>query len=248
MTRDPWSVPPSTPRCGRAFFRAPADVLAPRLIGCVLVRLAAGRVLAGRVVEAEAYLGVRDAACHTFRGRRTARTEAMYGPAGTAYVYFTYGMHHCMNVVCGEGDGPLGGGVGEAVLLRALEPVQGLDAMAERRGLGGEWRTRDLCRGPGRLCQALGLTAAHSGHDMVGSSELFLVPGDAGERLARDRRVGLSTTSPWARRLLRWYIPGCEHVSAQRQGPIMPRARPRVAVRMSPKPARGRMPRRGRRT
>src|SRR5262245_46221232 len=111
-------------RWPREAFAGSAISLARRLLGAVLVRvLDDGEVLAGRIVETEAYLGVRDAASHAYKGRRTERNEAMYARPGTAYVYFTYGMHYCMNVVCGKEDVPA------AVLLRALEPLAGLERM-----------------------------------------------------------------------------------------------------------------------
>lgn len=131
----------------------------------------AARRVAGRIVETEAYLGSDDAASHSARGR-TARNASMFTRAGRAYVYLIYGMHHCLNVVTGPE------GTGEAVLIRALEPLEGLDVMRERRG--ARVRTRDLCRGPGRVCQALGLTRSHDGHDL-GSAPLRLLPPSSAE-------------------------------------------------------------------
>lgn len=117
----------------------PAEELAPALVGMVLVRvLESGERLSGRIVETEAYLGVKDRAAHSYGGRRTARNEAMYARAGTAYVYFTYGMHFCVNVVCGREDEPV------AVLLRALEPLEGLEAMARNRAAARRASTSKL--------------------------------------------------------------------------------------------------------
>ncbi|MBA2625273.1 MAG: DNA-3-methyladenine glycosylase, partial [Acidimicrobiia bacterium] len=137
----------------RDFYRRDPRLVAPELLGKVLV---AGE-RAGRVVETEAYCGDIDPACHSYR-RRTPRNEVMFGPAGTLYVYFTYGMHWCCNPVCGEV------GEGVAVLVRALEPLTGLEAMRTARPRSSH---RDLCRGPARLCQALGITGAHNGADLV---------------------------------------------------------------------------------
>lgn len=209
----------------RAALAVPPDLLAPCLLGQRLVRvLESGERLEGEIVEVEAYLGASDRACHTFGGRRTERNEVMYAGAGTAYVYFTYGMHHCMNVVCGGAwveAGDLGGGVGQAVLVRALRPIEGLDAMRRnrerRRPTRGALRDRDLCSGPARLCQALGIDRALNGRDMLVEGPLMLLAGESvpARRIARARRIGVESAGAWARRLLRWYVKDCEHVSVR---------------------------------
>jgi DNA-3-methyladenine glycosylase len=176
-------------RLPRRFFRRDPVELAPLLLNKVLV---AGRC-AVRVVEVEAYRGADDPGSHAFRGP-TPRNQTMFGPAGHLYVYFTYGMHYCMNIVASEV------GEGNAVLLRAGEPLDGIEHMRAARG--PRVRDRDLCRGPGRLCQALGIDRAHDGAD--------LLTGDRGIRLADDgtpppdpplitTRIGLSiaTELPW---------------------------------------------------
>ena len=132
-----------------SFFRRPAEVVARELIGAVVVSTVRGTRTAGRIVEVEAYLGHRDPASHGYQHRRHAQNEGLYGPAGHWYVYLSYGVHWCANLVA---DREVNGG---AVLLRALEPVEGLAVMRRRRGAVPD---RQLAAGPGRLTQALGIT------------------------------------------------------------------------------------------
>ncbi len=154
-------------RLPRSFFARPSTEVAPDLLGRVLVRtLPTGARLVVRLVETEAYQD-DDPASHSFRGR-TARTEVMFGPPGRLYVYFTYGMHFCMNVVTGAK------GEGSAVLLRAAEPLEGHAEMRVLRGVEDE---RALCSGPGKLCRALGVDRANNGDDLVRGSALALHEG-----------------------------------------------------------------------
>jgi DNA-3-methyladenine glycosylase len=173
----------STTQLTRAFFARPVHEVAPELIGASLLVDGVG----GTIVEVEAY-DQDDPASHSFRGR-TARTASMFGPAGHAYVYRSYGIHWCLNLVCGEE------GHAEAALVRALEPTHGLAAMRERRGLEAE---RALCSGPGKLCQALGVTRVHDG---LALDELpFAVLGrEAEPLLAVGPRVGITRAveQPW---------------------------------------------------
>jgi DNA-3-methyladenine glycosylase len=146
--------------------------------------------LVGRIVECEAYQE-DDPASHSYRGR-TDRTGVMFGSPGRLYVYFSYGMHHCMNVVTGDE------GEGSAVLLRAVEPLEGLDWMRERRGVEDQ---RSLCRGPGRLTQAYGLSRQDNGVDLVGGGGLYVAAGSpvSDGSVAVGPRVGirLATEQPW---------------------------------------------------
>ena len=191
-------------RLPRRFFAVDSRELAPLLLNKVLVR----GERAGRIVEVEAYAGEADPASHAFRGP-TVRNATMFGPPGHLYVYFTYGMHYCANVVCGPD------GEASAVLLRGLTALTGLDAMRAARGPAARV-DRDLCNGPGKLCQALGLDRTFDGADLVtGDRGLELVddgtaapgvPGVSG-------RVGISvaTDVPW-----RFYVPGAGGVSRAR--------------------------------
>ncbi len=194
---------------GRDFFATGAKVLARRLLGCTLVRvLPSGERLAGRIVETEAYLGVLDRGSHTFGNRRTLRNESMYGQPGTAYVYFTYGMHHCVNIVAGKPEEPV------AVLLRALEPLEGLDQMAANRN---RTKPRELCSGPGKLCQALAIdrsldrTPIAVGHPL----SIEVVRRARSETVASGPRIGLSCGGEWAAAPLRFWLPSSRCVSGE---------------------------------
>jgi DNA-3-methyladenine glycosylase len=190
----------------QAFYLRPTRVVARDLLGALLVREVDGRRLAGRIVEVEAYLGERDTACHSSRGR-TKRTEVMFGPGGHAYIYFIYGFHHCLNVVTrGENQA-------EAVLIRALEPVEGLDVMRKNR----KGRS-NLCSGPGVLCQALGIDRSLNGHPLW-EPPLYLCPGERipAARIAAGPRVGVAYAGEAARWPLRFYIKGNAFVSGEKR-------------------------------
>lgn len=166
-----------------AFFARSVHEVAPELVGARLTVAGVG----GTIVEVEAY-DRDDPASHGYRGR-TARNGAMFGPPGTAYVYRSYGIHWCLNLVCEEEDTPA------AVLIRALEPEHGLEAMRARRGLDD---TRRLCAGPGRLCQALGVTIEHDGLPLDEPPfELEARPG--GAEVAAVPRIGITKAAerPW---------------------------------------------------
>ncbi|MGO8757492.1 MAG: DNA-3-methyladenine glycosylase [Terracidiphilus sp.] len=175
----------------RAFFEDAPERVAPRLLGKLLVRRTRGGVLAGRIVEVEAYLGPHhmtpDPAAHSYRGL-TPRNRVLFGPAGHAYVYSIYGRYFCMNISC-EKEGKAG-----CVLLRALEPVVGLEQMARNRGLNAGEAPRELTSGPGRLCQALGLTReTHNGLDLLDPDSPLQVRDDGAlvERALVSRRIGI---------------------------------------------------------
>ena len=161
-------------------------------------------------MEVEAYRGPADRAAHSSGGRRTPRNEVMYGPPGYAYVYFIYGMYFCMNVVCQPA------GVPEAVLLRALEPLEGVELMRRRRELaeGPEWR---LCRGPGALCRALGIGRAENGADLVrGPLRIVDAPPVPAARVARTARIGVAYAGADAARPWRFLVRGSPAVSGPR--------------------------------
>jgi len=165
-----------------------APVVAARLLGCHLIREINGEQVVVRIVETEAY-DQTDAASHSYKGR-TPRTDVMFGPAGRLYVYFTYGMHYCCNVVTGlEGEG-------SAVLIRAVEPLEGGAVLEARRGMNGVAATN----GPAKLCQALGIDAALNGHDLaVAPLQLVRQPALPSSEVVQGVRIGISKAvdMPW---------------------------------------------------
>jgi DNA-3-methyladenine glycosylase len=185
----PQQLPAPLPR---DFYDRPTDLVARELIGCLIVRVDGELLRIGRIVEAEAYLGERDRAAHSWRGR-TKRTEVMYGPPGHAYVFFVYGMHYCLNAVTRPE------GQAEAVLIRAIEPIFNLLSKGD---------------GPGLVCKALRIDKSFNGADLTVPPLLF-VPGDRPPlSIARAPRVGVDYAGPlWASRLLRFYEKGSPFVS-----------------------------------
>jgi DNA-3-methyladenine glycosylase len=207
----------------RAFYRRTSISVAPELLGKLLVH--DGRV--GRIVEVEAYRR-DDPASHAFPGR-TRRNATMFGPPGHLYVYFSYGVHWCANVVCGDGDG-------QAVLLRALAPIDGLDEMRAARPAAR--RDRDLASGPGRLTQALGIDGTFDGVDLVRGPVRIADDGTLPPRRPGvSTRIGISKAveQPW-----RWFVVGDPNVSRRSLTPASAPGRrgtrPRRA-RSSPRPA-----------
>ncbi len=206
---------------GADFFARSTLEVARELVGALVVRVLQpgevreaeeGAVLVARLVEVEAYLGPLDPASHAYR--RTPRSAIMWGPPGKAYVYFSYGNHHCMNVVT-EPEGTAG-----AVLLRAAEPLEGLRVMQRlRRGAA----VRDLLRGPGRLTQALGVDRRFNGWDLARVSELYLCRGRPPSRIATSPRVGIRKAAdrPW-----RFFDPESPFVSRSPWNPERSRSSP----------------------
>lgn len=185
-----------------SFFERSAEVVARELLGTTVISTVDGRRTAGRIVEAEAYLGHVDPASHGYRHRRHARNESLYAPPGTWYVYLSYGMHWCANLVCGVP------GEASAVLLRALEPVEGLALMRRRRGHVAD---RELCSGPGKLCQALAITRDLDGVAMRRSGVVVhareTTPGPG---VTITPRIGITKAADWP---LRFVIDGSPWIS-----------------------------------
>lgn len=182
----------------RRFYAAPTLTVAKNLLGQILVRRCPQGERAGIIVETEAYTQ-NDPACHASRGQ-TRRNSVMFGPPGRGYVYFIYGMHYCFNVVtCSEG-------IGEAVLIRALEPVAGTHLM---EGARKTMNAKLLCSGPARLCQALGITLDQNGVDLTGD-EIYIQAGVKPESVITTPRIGISAGQALP---YRFYISGNPYVS-----------------------------------
>ena len=186
----------------REFYARDTVRVARDLLGCILETRVGGAVTAGRIVEVEAYVGPHDPASHGANWRRTARTEPMYGAPGTAYVYRSYGVHWCFNVVTERDDYPA------AVLVRALEPLRGMKVMSRRRS---QDNLRLLCSGPGRLTQALGITAALNRARLDGA-RICIKQGTllSEEEAGSGPRVGISHAADWP---LRFFVKGSRWLS-----------------------------------
>lgn len=184
-------------------------LIARELLGKIIVTCFEGETTSGRIVETEAYIGLVDRASHSYRGRRTARNEHMYATAGTVYVYICYGLHQMCNIVTNEK------GIPDAVLIRAVEPVEGLDIMLKRAGKVTADRT--ITRGPGKVAAALGVHRLHSGKKLSGK-EIFLVddlfvPDD--RQVGVSKRIGVEGAGEAAHLPYRFFIKGNPYVSGK---------------------------------
>ena len=195
----------SSKRLGSEFYQRSARVVAPRLLGCKLVVRCGDRFLSGWIVETEAYLDREDPACHGARGM-TRSNASIFGPAGLLYVY-TIHAKYCMNVVTASP------GIGQAVLIRAIEPLEGLEVMTANRG---SMVLRDLTRGPSRLCQALAIDRTWDGIDLTRDEDIWIEPPAEPHkprlRIARSERIGVTKAEEL---LLRFFIDGNMFVSGR---------------------------------
>ena len=183
-------------KLGKSFYRRNLLIVAKGLLGKTLVKVSGKNIFMGKIVEVEAYHGDFDRAAHSFGGI-TKRNKIMFGEGGYLYVYFTYGAHHCCNVVTGKA------GQGTAVLIRAVEPVAGIDSMVKNRfgrKLKNEKEIFNLTSGPGKVCQAFGIDRSHSGIDLTGQ-KIFILDGKRIKKneIGISKRIGItkSTELPW---------------------------------------------------
>lgn len=185
-----------------AFYARETEIVARELLGALLEVHSPHGVTSGRIVETEAYVGEHDPACHAAAGR-TARTDPLYGPPGNAYVYFIYGVHWCFNAVTREA------GLASAVLVRAIEPVEGIELMRERRPRAR--RIEDLTNGPGKLCAALGIDGHHNRLPLQKPPILIRRGAPvAAEDIVETTRIGITKAADWP---LRWYVASSSFVS-----------------------------------
>jgi len=194
----------------RSFYLQDTVTIARALLGCVLWRRLDDELLAARIVETEAYLGANDMASHARRGLRSERNRSMYLEGGHAYVYFTYGMHWCLNVVTGEAD------IAEAVLLRGAEPLRGVESMRGRRPKAK--RDWELMNGPGKICMAMDIDRRLDGESLRGDT-LFITARDIDindENIAVSARIGVDNAGDAAVWPLRFFLRGNRNVSAYR--------------------------------
>lgn len=201
-------------KLAREFYNRDSVIVARELLGKVLVHELDGQKIAAKIVEAEAYMGNEDRAAHSYGGRRTARVEVMYGNPGFSYIFIIYGMHYCFNIVTREKGNP------QAVLLRAVEPLHGIEQMAQVRYKKPyeqltKSQRRGLTNGPGKLCKALSINKNFNGLDLCGD-EIYIEEGETPEfKIITTTRVGIDYAGeareyPW-----RFYIEGNEYVSVK---------------------------------
>lgn len=192
-------------RLGRRFFEQNTLDVAQQLLGQYLVREINGKKLIGKITETEAYCGPHDLACHASKGR-TPRTEVMFGKAGFSYVYMIYGMYNCLNIVTEKVDSPA------AVLIRSLEPVEGIELMKKSRGQN---TINNLTTGPGKLCQALSITKEHNNLDATKTSMLYIRKGThiKPSQIVKKKRIGIDYAGAYKDKLWRFYIKNNNFIS-----------------------------------
>lgn len=200
-------------KLSREFYSRDTETVAKELLGKILIHEVDGKRLSGKIVETEAYLGIKDKAAHSYGGRRTPRVEVMYGKAGFSYVFIIYGMYYCFNVVTQKEDIP------EAVLIRALEPIENLDIISNNRFKKDyndltKTQIKSLTNGPGKLCDALRINKTLNGEDLC-DNKLYIVDNDEEFNIITDKRIGIDYAEEARDYLLRFYIENNKYVSVK---------------------------------
>lgn len=190
-------------KLNRTFYLRDACSVAHDLIGKILVHDSENGLTSGIIVETEAYRGPHDKAAHSYNGRRTSRTEIMYHEGGLVYVYMIYGMYYCFNVTASVNGSP------EAVLVRAIQPLEGIELMSERRNTQ---RMINLCNGPGKLCSAMGISIKHYGIDLCGN-ELFITEGCDDFNVSTSERINIDYAEECRSFQWRYFAEGSKFVS-----------------------------------
>jgi DNA-3-methyladenine glycosylase len=195
----------------RSFFERDTITVAKELLGKFLVHETKEGRTVGEIVETEAYIGPDDRASHAFNNLRTKRTEIQFGPKGHAYIYLVYGMNYCFNVTSGDVSGKP-----EAILVRSLEPIEGIEIMAKRRKIA-EYQIKDLANGPGKLCTALAITKEHNGIDLC-NSPLFIEKGVKVDenKICQTKRIGVDYAREWKHMPWRFFIKENDFVSIKK--------------------------------
>lgn len=189
-----------------SFYQKDAVTLAQDLLGKLLVREINDEKMIAKIVETEAYMGPEDKAAHSYNNRRTSRTEVMFGRAGVTYVYLIYGMYHCMNVVAAEEEIP------QAVLLRGVEPIQGIDNMRKNRSIKSK-KMQSLTNGPGKLCQALSIDKSLNGTDLIYGNQLYLLDHQEEFEIEASKRINIDYAEEYKDKLWRFSIKDNSFVS-----------------------------------
>lgn len=200
-------------KLNREFYSRDTETVAKELLGKILVHEVDGKRLSGKIVETEAYLGIKDKAAHSYGGRRTPRVEVMYGKAGFSYVFIIYGMYYCFNVVTQKEEIP------EAVLIRALEPIENLDIIGNNRFKKDyndltKTQIKSLTNGPGKLCDALKINKTLNGEDLC-NNKLYIEDNDEEFNIIIDKRIGIDYAEEAKDYLLRFYIENNKYVSVK---------------------------------
>ncbi|MBM7624965.1 DNA-3-methyladenine glycosylase [Sporohalobacter salinus] len=190
------------------FYKQDAVVLAKDLLGKILVRNVGDREIRARIVETEAYVGPEDKGCHAYQNKKTERTKVMFERGGHVYVYLIYGMHHCFNVVAALKGKP------EAVLVRAVEPIEGWELIRQNRQIKSN-KDEDLTNGPGKLCQALSIDKELDGHDLVVGDKLYIEKEENKQdyEIIPSKRINIDYAEEYKDKLWRFYIKGNSFVS-----------------------------------